>query len=141
MYQDVASATHKTALDCVKAFHQMCLSEDARNKCAFWANGKLMRYKRMPFGGVNAVAVYQRAMDSILTKHTAYSHCYVDDIIVYSSGSPQDHADKVAAVIRSLAEAGLKISPDKSTFAADEVTYLGFRIQRGKLTPEQVIGA
>ena len=75
MYQDVSSAVHKTALDCVKAFHQMGLSEDARNKCAFWANGKLMRYKRMPFGGVNSVAVYQRAMDSILRKHSAFVHC------------------------------------------------------------------
>ena len=65
----------------------------------------------------------------------------MDDVLIYSDGSYEDHMRKVCKVVTRLGEAGLRLDIDKCEFAAKEVKYLGFIISAGegiKVDPEKV---
>ena len=65
----------------------------------------------------------------------------MDDVLIYSDGSYEDHIKKVHKVVARLGEAGLRLDIDKCEFAAKEVKYLGFIISAGegiKVDPEKV---
>ena len=79
------------------------------------------RYKRMPFGPINSGSIFQRAVDSVLDPHSAYCHCYVDDVCIYSNGTAEDHIEKVRKVLQAITKSGLTVSPDKSTSGADSI--------------------
>jgi len=66
---------------------------------------------------------------------------YVDDILIYSSGSLADHRTKVGEVLQRLKDAGLQIDIDKCEFETKEVKYLGFIVEAEvgiRVDPEKV---
>ena len=85
-------------------------------------------------GFKNSSAYFQREIDAAL-KGLRLSCCvvYIDDVCVYSSGSFQDHLDKVKAVLRALRVVGFSGNPAKCRFAQKEVSFLGHRVAGGKL--------
>ena len=46
-----------------------------------------------------------------------YASAYIDDVIIYSDGSREDHFKKVRTVLRKLYDGGLYLNPGKSEFA------------------------
>jgi hypothetical protein len=75
-----------TTLDLASGYHQIKMAEDSISKTAFTTPDGQYEYLRMPFGLVNAPAVFQRAINSILGKlrhHTAMA--YLDDILLPST--------------------------------------------------------
>jgi hypothetical protein len=56
----------------------------------------------------------------------------MDDVLIYSDESYQNHMSKVKKVLRRFHKAGLKLDIEKSEFASSEVKYLGFVISAGK---------
>jgi transposase InsO family protein len=65
-------------------------------------------------------------MDKVLAPLIGKSiYIYVDDIVVYSPNNCQ-HAKDLEAVFKCLREAGLRMNPDKCTFARAEVKLLGY---------------
>lgn len=64
-----------------------------------------------------------------------YVRTYIDDLLVITKGTYEDHLEKLRTVILRLQHAGLKINADKSEFALDKVKYLGFMIYRNSITP------
>ena len=66
---------------------------------------------------------------------------YVDDLLIFSGGSRQDHQNKVKAVLQKLSDANLHVDIDKCAFEVQEVKYLGFIIEAGKgirMDPEKI---
>ncbi|KAM4062023.1 reverse transcriptase (RNA-dependent DNA polymerase) [Hirsutella rhossiliensis] len=61
-----------------------------------------------------------------------FCSAYIDDILIYSSGSLADHRNKVRQVLARLRDAGLQIDIDKCDFEAKSVKYLGFIVEAGK---------
>lgn len=57
---------------------------------------------------------------------------YVDDIIIYSDGSIEDHRQKVYKVLQKLKDAELQCDISKSEFEQDSVKYLGFIVHTGR---------
>ena len=51
----------------------------------------------------------------------------MDDIIIYSSNE-HDHVNHIAAVLKKLYEANMRVSPEKSDFFKTSVEYLGFKV-------------
>jgi hypothetical protein len=56
----------------------------------------------------------------------------MNDVLIYSEGSYQDHMLKVKKVLWKLHKAGLKLDIEKSEFAFSEVKYLRFIISAGE---------
>ena len=66
---------------------------------------------------------------------------YLDDILIYSNGSLEDHYEKVSEVIARLQRASLQADINKCEFTVKEVKYLGFILKAGEgvyVDPEKV---
>ncbi len=59
-----------------------------------------------------------------LMESLEYVRAYIDDLLVITRGTLEDHLVKLGEVLRRLREAGLKVNADKSTFCALEIEYI-----------------
>jgi len=68
-----------------------------------------------------------------------YVFNFLDDLVVYSS-SPAEHVGHVREVLRRLQTAGFTLNPDKVTFGATQIKYLGHLVSsRGiRVLPDRV---
>jgi hypothetical protein len=64
-----------------------------------------------------------------------YIRVYIDDLLVLTKGSYEDHLEKLDEVLKRLEKAGLKVNAKKSFFAREELEYLGFWITRNGIQP------
>uniref|UniRef100_A0A0G4GT04 Reverse transcriptase domain-containing protein n=1 Tax=Chromera velia CCMP2878 TaxID=1169474 RepID=A0A0G4GT04_9ALVE len=90
----LAGSSVFSALDYTSGYHQILLDPDDAEKTAFITPFRLFEFIRMPFGLVNAPAIFQRAMSMVLTALPRdIALVYVDDVIVFSRGHQQHLQD------------------------------------------------
>ena len=131
-----------SSLDLRSGYWQVPLDPEARPKAAFITNGGLWPFKVLPFRLCNAPATFERLMDKVLAD-IPRRDCvvYLDDILV--------HGESFVSALRSLkrvlervAEAGLKLHPQKCCFMRQEVTFLGHTVGEGSVgTMEEKVQA
>jgi hypothetical protein len=56
---------------------------------------------------------------SDLVQHLDFVRTYLDDLLVLSSGSFDDHLEKMEVVFKLLSDKGLRVNTEKSTFCAE----------------------
>jgi len=66
-----------------------------------------------------------------------YVRAYIDDLLVITRGTLEDHFEKLGEVLRRLREAGLKVNAAKSCFCTHKIEYLGYLLTRGGIKPQQ----
>ncbi|XP_044714694.1 reverse transcriptase (RNA-dependent DNA polymerase) domain-containing protein [Hirsutella rhossiliensis] len=131
--QNLAKAKWFTKLDVVAAFHKIRMAPGHEWKTAFRTRFGLYEWLVCPFGLSGAPASFQRYMNSVLREWLDdFVTAYLDDVLIYSSGSKADHEAKVRKVLQALADAGLHLDPAKCEFSVQEVKYLGFIVNAGK---------
>jgi Reverse transcriptase (RNA-dependent DNA polymerase) len=99
----MGSGTYFSTLDANAGFWQIPLDEASKDKTSFWCHAGFYRFKRMPFGLVNAPASFQRAMDIILAGvRWNCALVYMDDVIIYSRTFEEHmgHLDQVLGLLR-----------------------------------------
>ena len=117
-----------STLDLKSGYWQLPVAIKDRPKTAFRCHLGLFQCKRIPFGLCNAPAVFQRAMDKLLTGLIGVSVCvYLDDIIVFSKNMA-DHEKHLQCVFDRLRSAGLRLQPTKCTFGQSVVKLLGYLV-------------
>ena len=80
---------------------------------------------KMPFGLTNALAMFQRLMETCLGDlHLNWCIIYLDDVVIFSK-SPEEHIERLDAVLTKMEDAGLKLKPSKCEFFKRRITYLG----------------
>jgi hypothetical protein len=65
-----------------------------------------------------------------------YVGAYIDNLLVITKGSHDDHLDKLEQVIIELRGAGLKVDVAKSSFCTQETEYFGYILARGGVKPQ-----
>ena len=60
---------------------------------------------------------------------------YIDDLLIISKGSFEQHLKQIEQVLTHLMEAGLKVNASKSYFCRAELEYLGYWITRQGVRP------
>ena len=65
-----------------------------------------------------------------------YVSTYLDDILILSDGSIEDHMNKLVAVLRRLEKANFRANLNKCFFAQTELDYLGYHITREGIQPQ-----
>ncbi|KAM4066712.1 reverse transcriptase (RNA-dependent DNA polymerase) [Hirsutella rhossiliensis] len=112
--QNLAKAKWLTKLDVVAAFHKIRMAPGHEGKTAFRTRFGLYEWLVCPFGLSGAPASFQRYMNSVLREWLDdFVTAYLDDVLIYSSGSKADHEAKVRRVLQALADAGLHLDPAK----------------------------
>ena len=87
-------------------------------------------------GAACAPDIFQARMTSIF-RELEYVQCYIDDLLIISSGDFDDHLEKLDAVLQKLCEKGFQVNAAKSNFCALELDYLGYTLSREGIAPQQ----
>ena len=127
-----------TSMDLQKGFHQIDMTERARDICSFRCPFGFFRYTRLPFGIMNAPAAFQRMMDTVL-RGVLHGNVmvYMDDVIIYTK-TWGDHIARLRDVLHRIAGAGLTINLKKCKFACHNLLYLGHTVTKEGIRPEQL---
>ena len=126
-----------SSLDARAGFHQQEIDEGSRYKTAFLTHEGLYQWKRLPMGLNNAPASFARMMQSILGS-VGWEKCliYLDDVLVHTKGSFEQHLKDLDDVCSRLRRAGLTMKLSKCLFATDSLVHLGHRISADGIAPD-----
>lgn len=131
-----------TKMDVSAAFHRIRMAKGEEWKTAFRTRYGLYEWMVTPFGLTGAPATFQRYINWCLKEYLDdFCTAYIDDILVFSDGSLEDHREKVRLVLKKLQEAGLQLDIGKCEFEVKSVKYLGYIIDVGRglrMDPEKV---
>ena len=124
-----------TTLDLLKGYHQIKMAPDSKEKTAFTCHLGLFQYRRMPFGLTNAPGTFQRLMSKLFCgPKWNFLFVYLDDLLIVSQ-SFEEHLVHVEQVLKQLEDAGLRLRPEKCSFAQERVEYLGHTLPPDGVRP------
>ncbi|GLC44517.1 hypothetical protein PLESTB_000064800 [Pleodorina starrii] len=126
LFQRIGGSPWISKMDCRAAFNQIPLAREDQEKTSFWWREKLWMYTRNLYGLRNATGQFQMIIDHELRRHglEGFAMAFVDDILVFSA-TAEEHVQHCEAVFRCLMECGLRLHPEKTIIAAEEVEFLG----------------
>ena len=78
-------------------------------------------YLRLPI----SVDIFQAEMMNLM-EVLEYVRAYINDLLVITRGTLEDHLEKLREVLRRLRKAGLKVNAAKLFFCTHEIEYLGY---------------
>jgi predicted aspartyl protease len=131
--QNVGRAKWFSKLDVIAAFHKIRIAKGDEWKTAFRTRYGLYEWLVTPFGLANAPSTFQRYINWALRDYLDdFCSAYVDDILVYTDGTLNEHREHVRKVIVRMREAGLQLDIDKCEFEVKTTKYLGFIIEAEK---------
>ena len=87
-------------------------------------------------GYAGSADIFQAEMMDLM-ESLEYVRAYIDDLLVITRGTLEDHLEKLEKVLRRLRDAGLKVNAAKSFFCTHEIEYLGYILTRGGIKPQQ----
>lgn len=124
-----------TSLDLKSGYYQIPMSVESRHLTAFVTPDGHYEYTRMPFGLVNAPAVFQHMMNKALGKDRyELAMPYLDDLLS-PAATVTEGLKKLRKIFGSLREAGLTLNLNKCSFFATSLDYLGFELSETGLRP------
>ena len=126
-----------SCLDLRSGYWQIPMDEDSKEKTAFTCFAGLYQWEVMPFGMVNAPAIFSELMNDVLRGiQYKFTIAYLDDILIYSK-TFEEHVEHVEAVFTRLRDARLKLKMSKCEFLKKEVNYLGHIVSPSGIKPDQ----
>ena len=85
-------------------------------------------------GLCNSPGIFQEKMNKLFN-NLEYVRIYIDDLLLISKKSFEDHINKLDKALSKLNQKGFKVNSEKSIFARNELEYLRFRITRLGIMP------
>ncbi|KAI4880911.1 hypothetical protein NFI96_029797 [Prochilodus magdalenae] len=132
-FEALQQASIFTKLDLRSAYNLVRIRQGDEWKTAFITPTGHYEYLVMPFGLMNAPAVFQRLINEVLNEALGlYAFVYLDDILIFSR-TTTEHVSHVRRVLQLLLENHLYVKLEKSQFHVPSVQFLGFVVSRGSL--------
>ena len=131
----LADKVYHTSLDCRLGYYQVEIEESDKEKTAFCTPSGLYEFNRMPFGLTNAPATFARLMCIVLSGLSSFTSCFLDDILVSSSGAFSNHLSDLRSVFDRFRRYKLRLKPSKCDFVKPKLVYLGHVITRDGIRP------
>ena len=133
--QELEGYQYATALDLNMGYYTLRLDLSTANMCTIIFPWGKYSYQRLPMGCCNAPDIFQAKMGSLF-QDLEYVRAYIDDLLILSCSTFEDHLDKLGKVLQRLQDKGLRINVSKSMFATDEIEYLGYTLTRDGIKPQ-----
>ena len=118
---------YATSLDLNMGYYHIKLTPFSKSLCTIVTPWGKYEYQRLPMGLCNSLDIFQERMFELFSD-LEYVRAYIDDLLVTSSSSFEEHLERLDKVFLQLSEAGLKVNANKSHFAKSEIKYLGYWI-------------
>ncbi|KAG0440173.1 Retrovirus-related Pol polyprotein from transposon 17.6 [Dictyocoela muelleri] len=90
-------------------------------------------FKKMPFGLCNAPSTFQQAINSIF-RNCDNVLIYINDILLYSK-TLDEHKELLEKAFGILTSYNVSVNFGKSSFARDEIEFLGHKIYKFRIWP------
>jgi transposase InsO family protein len=134
MLQKLQGFMYASSLDLNMGYYHIELSPNSSRYCTIVLPWGKYEYLRLPMGLCNSPDIFQERMGELFAG-MEFARAYIDDLLVLSSSTLEDHLDKLEQVLHRLQEAGLKVNASKSFFAREELEYLGYWITQEGIKP------
>ena len=135
MIHQYGGMTHATALGLIQSYYAMYIKKNMQKYLVIilpW--GKYVYLKMLIELNISA-DVFQRKL-SRLFEGMPYALVYIDDILIITKGTFEQHFEAVKTVLEKILKVDMQLNIDKSYFATIEVDYLGYIINRTGMTPQ-----
>jgi transposase InsO family protein len=124
-----------TSLDMASGYYQINMADSSIQKTAFVTPDGHFEFLRMPFGLVNAPAVFQRLVHEVLGPLRFTSTLvYMDDLLLPTASYDAGLKD-LEKVLKVLRDAHLTLRLSKCSFFQTKVDYLGHEISAEGVRP------
>ena len=127
--------TYATALDLNMGYYTLRLDPDASKLCTIVLPWGKYKYKRLPMGLAGSPDIFQEKMSDLM-RGLDFVRCYLDDVLIISTSTFEEHLLKVEKCFERIDKAGLKVNPDKSFFGKKEIEYLGYWVTQNGIQPQ-----
>ena len=127
---ELAGSKWFSTLDLREAFFQIPLHEDDRQFTAFGCSGsQLYHYRVIPMGCSVSGNILQSSLVSVLESfHFRGAIVYMDDVLVYSSGSEKDHMMLLDKVVATLERFDARVKIQKVRVCVPQILFLGMKV-------------
>jgi hypothetical protein len=92
-------------------------------------------YLRLPMGFDGSAYIFQAEMMDLM-EALEYVRAYIDDRLVITRRTLEDHLDKLREALSRLRKAGLKVNATKSFVCTYKIEYLGYILTREEIKPQ-----
>ena len=134
--QKIEGLEWATSLDLNMGYYTVHLDLYSQQLCTIVTPWGKYQYLRLPMGVNVSPDVFQEKMSSLM-QDLEYVRTYLDDLLIISNGSFEEHLQQLGRVLQRLRRAGLKINAEKSSFFAPEIEYLGYLLTKDGIKPVQ----
>ena len=112
--KELEGFTCATALDLNMGYYTISLDLEAAKICTIIFPWGKYSYKRLPMGIAGSPDIFQEKMSNLMAT-LEFVRTYLDDLLIITKGSLEDHLEKLIMVFTRLQDASLKINANKST--------------------------
>jgi len=125
-----------SSLDAKSCYYQLKLAEETKPLTAFSCPPqKHYKWNALPFGVKQAPSIYQRFMDQYFEGLNHICLAYIDDILIFTKRSKEQHLKDVETVLLRVKVKGIVISKKKYKICQKEIEYLGLILkENGELS-------
>ena len=125
---------YATSLDLNMGYYHIELTPESKQLCTLVFPFGKYEMQRLPMGLANSPDIFQEKMSELFDGFEDV-RAYIDDILLLTKGSWEDHCERLDAVLTKLENAGLKVNATKSFFGRLQLEYLGYWITREGIQP------
>ena len=87
------------------------------------------------FSGLTVMPTdFQKVMDLLLARFREV-FVFIDDILIVTKGTKNEHLNKVRKTLKAMNEAKLQLKAGKCSFAKQEIEWLGLKLTSSGLSP------
>jgi len=121
-------------MDCNAGYWQVPIAEEDKPKTAFTCHCGTCQCTRPPFGLCNAPALFQQAIDMILSGVKWQNVLvHLEDLIIFSADA-ESHLSHLDTVLTLLRKHGITLKAQKCHLFSNEVEYLGHVVRPRRLS-------
>ena len=131
IFEKIRGCNWFSSLDAKSGYWQLRLSEETKPLTAFSCPEGHFEWNVLPFGLKQAPSIYQRFMDNTLKGLDHICFVYIDDILIFTKGSKEQHVKDVMTVLNRIKDRGVVLSRKKSILLKQEIEFLGLIIREG----------
>ncbi len=133
--QELEGFTYATILDLNMGYYTIRLDPTAAKMCTIILPWVKYLYQRLPMGFAGLDDIFQAEMGNLMAA-LEYVRANIDNLLVNTKSSHDNHLGQLEQVFICLRNAGLKINAAKSFFCAQETEYLGYILTRSGIKPQ-----
>ena len=125
---------YATSLDLNMGYYHIELTPNSKRLCTIVLLWGKYEYQKLPMGLCNSPDIFQEKMSTLMAG-LEFVRTYIDDLLVMTMSTWDDHLKCLDLVFKRIYDAGLKVNACKSFFGRSELEYLGYWITREGIQP------